>query len=358
MVAFFVDDDPGYLAWLVAHPDGFVLNTYAHLSAGYLVLHQAGCRTINRELARGKSWTAQYGKACADTVAQLVSWAAHETTGTPHACGTCQPPLGAVPPPGPLQRRAGGGRRPDVSTLEPIEARYAGPAIGLIVERHDGGPRLVLESVERLALEFFRRDPSARETPAGEPPSYDVWARRTPRDRLVRDDVAAINRTMAARNKYASWGSLLVGTRPQAWLTALGTEWDLVEMTDADWESAHVTERLAAALAEMLGTGRDLSVATKVLHLKRPRLVPVCDSLVLAQVGIRGADPIAPIMWLRRIGRENVEALRAIDGVLRLFMIERSLVRILDAVLWATHPSSALAKTLTGWEIVLRPHGE
>jgi hypothetical protein len=24
----FVDDDPGYLAWLAAHPAGFVLNTY------------------------------------------------------------------------------------------------------------------------------------------------------------------------------------------------------------------------------------------------------------------------------------------------------------------------------------------
>ena len=53
----------GYLAWLAAHEDGFVLHTYAHVAARYLVLHEARCRTINRDLAPGKAWTAQCGKA-------------------------------------------------------------------------------------------------------------------------------------------------------------------------------------------------------------------------------------------------------------------------------------------------------
>jgi len=29
MTEWFLDDDAGYLAWLAAHEDGFVLNTYA-----------------------------------------------------------------------------------------------------------------------------------------------------------------------------------------------------------------------------------------------------------------------------------------------------------------------------------------
>jgi hypothetical protein len=33
---WYLNDDEGHLAWLAAHEDGFVLNTYAHIAAGYL----------------------------------------------------------------------------------------------------------------------------------------------------------------------------------------------------------------------------------------------------------------------------------------------------------------------------------
>jgi len=43
----FRDDDSGYLKWLTAHPDGFVLNAARNPTPAYLVLHRASCDTIN-----------------------------------------------------------------------------------------------------------------------------------------------------------------------------------------------------------------------------------------------------------------------------------------------------------------------
>jgi len=57
MIRRFVDDDPGYVAWLAAHPLGFVLNTFPHVTASYLVLHRAKCRTVNRPLSDDRCWT-------------------------------------------------------------------------------------------------------------------------------------------------------------------------------------------------------------------------------------------------------------------------------------------------------------
>jgi len=70
----FVDDDAGYLAWLEAHPKGYVLNTFPHMSSSFLVLHRTTCGTVNRPLAKGREWTHLYGKACSDDHAELAEW--------------------------------------------------------------------------------------------------------------------------------------------------------------------------------------------------------------------------------------------------------------------------------------------
>lgn len=87
----FVNDDAGYLAWLADHPGGFVLNTFPHVSSSYLVLHRAACRTINRSLTGGRTWTDQYGKACSEDRLELAAWALRETGKTVSACGSCLP---------------------------------------------------------------------------------------------------------------------------------------------------------------------------------------------------------------------------------------------------------------------------
>ena len=53
----FVDDHDSYLEWLVAHPEGFVINTERSPRAAYVMLHRSSCRTIGGTPTRGGQWT-------------------------------------------------------------------------------------------------------------------------------------------------------------------------------------------------------------------------------------------------------------------------------------------------------------
>jgi hypothetical protein len=53
----FRDDDVGYLAWLAAHPDGYVINIARSQNATEARVHHAGCRTISGQNARVGAWT-------------------------------------------------------------------------------------------------------------------------------------------------------------------------------------------------------------------------------------------------------------------------------------------------------------
>lgn len=84
----FVDDDPGYLAWLTAHPAGLVLNTYRRPTPAYLVLHHATCRSISVLPTNGSAWTKDYRKFCGER-GELESYARNEVGGDTHPCGQC-----------------------------------------------------------------------------------------------------------------------------------------------------------------------------------------------------------------------------------------------------------------------------
>jgi hypothetical protein len=100
---------------------------------------------------------------------------------------------------------------------------------------------------------------------------------------------------------------------------------------------------------------RNLSVATKVLHLKRPHLFPVLDSLVAQQIGGVGRPAMELMDHIRAVGRANQEALLLIDASLDEVGIRRTAVRILDALLWASHLAAGLAPRLRRWRHVMRP---
>jgi hypothetical protein len=89
LTAWFEDADPAYPDWLADHPDGFVLDTYVRPSAGRLVLHRAGCPRVSRPLAPRNGKAARFGKACADTPAELRAWAAEQVGAEPRSCGLC-----------------------------------------------------------------------------------------------------------------------------------------------------------------------------------------------------------------------------------------------------------------------------
>jgi 5-methylcytosine-specific restriction endonuclease McrA len=81
----FDKDDEGYQAWLISHPDGYVLNSYRKLSPKYLVLHRTGCHTISdyRQHAGKPAFTGgQYIKICGLHPGDLLAWlraAGHKT---------------------------------------------------------------------------------------------------------------------------------------------------------------------------------------------------------------------------------------------------------------------------------------
>lgn len=100
----FRDNDAGYLAWLAAHRDGYVVNIARGHYASQARLHHAGCRTISGQNPRGGAWTGPYVKVCAEDLAELDRWAI-DAVGQPISpCGTCcpagnggQPAIGSSP---------------------------------------------------------------------------------------------------------------------------------------------------------------------------------------------------------------------------------------------------------------------
>jgi hypothetical protein len=98
----FVDDDPGYREWLARHPEGFVINTGRTPAASYLMLHRAGCGTINGRPARGTTFTGDYAKICGSR--EELEGFARKLGGQPQPCGLCLN-QSAQPPP---QASAGG----------------------------------------------------------------------------------------------------------------------------------------------------------------------------------------------------------------------------------------------------------
>jgi hypothetical protein len=83
-------DDQAYLAWLDAHPDGFVINTEPG-GLGYARLHRAVCGTIRSSPPFiGPS----YIKVCSASAEELDEWALQRRGTAARRCGAhqCWPP--------------------------------------------------------------------------------------------------------------------------------------------------------------------------------------------------------------------------------------------------------------------------
>ncbi len=226
-------------------------------------------------------------------------------------------------------------------------------AVRVEIARNDGGC-LAIENAGCLAVRFFTTDISSAAVD-----SYDECAHRTdPMAPFGDEDIIPIRTGMRlSRLDRATW-PWLVNDSPRGFLRAMDPGWDLVELHDRSWPA--VRDAMQQALYEFMGSGRDGAVATKFLHYKRPRLFPILDSAVLANVGYSIPEPtssknpatvessrrhraevaVTICSRLRSHGIDNISSLRTIQGLLRDQGKERSLCRILDALLWSVHPAS------------------
>ncbi len=211
--------------------------------------------------------------------------------------------------------------------------------VSLRVDRLDGKEPVVIEQAQWLAEFFFTENASS--ATRGQFVPFDLWVPESPPNRIVAEDIHAINQSMAARTSLKHWQGL-IGSGELPWLAALDRTWDLLLMSEADWTSNAVERLIGEALSQTIGPWRGPSVATKVLYGKRPRLIPICDELVARQIGAKNDArfTLQAIGHIRAVGRANLDQLRAIDGHLQACdpPIARTLARILDALLWASTP--------------------
>ena len=84
-------DDAGYLAWLAANPEGFVVNIARNYSVSTARVHHARCRTISGQNPHNGPWTGAYVKVCAIQAADAEEWAANTVRKPIPRCGTCRP---------------------------------------------------------------------------------------------------------------------------------------------------------------------------------------------------------------------------------------------------------------------------
>lgn len=206
------------------------------------------------------------------------------------------------------------------------------------IARLGGQPPLLIDNADWLAEAFFELDAS------GKPGGFDDKTRDSAPTRIEARDVDAINATMRARSPQTAWAALR--DRELTWLAEVSPRWDLAVLNDRAWHT-DAAPALESAFAELLKKGRGVSVSTKMLHLKRPRLVPVLDSLVVAQLGApmptTPAKAVGVVDHVRQVVHDNASVLQQIIDYLGLHGVDRSHVRVLDALLWGSHKDSWIA---------------
>ena len=207
-------------------------------------------------------------------------------------------------------------------------------------------PNLVVDEPFERMVRFFGADRSS-----ASPHSYDAYvaAGLSPPHRIVEADILAINATMSARSPHADWQEL-IAHRDLSELRAIDSTWDLFLTPEKVWAKQSVPEKVAALFNVVIGKGIAISRATKVLHIKRPHLIPVCDSYVLYLMGIPGEDAasgVALIQHLRSLAQDLLPALHDLQRQLRERGCDRTLVRIMDGLIWSSHPDTWLSRQAT-----------
>jgi hypothetical protein len=202
----------------------------------------------------------------------------------------------------------------------------------LRVRRRDGGTIVI--AAGGLTRAFFGAPIVDR---------FEEVAGTTARDAITPRDLEYLNSLMGARSPHALWQPVL---GPQRWLRRIDPELDLIGTSERTWRARNGDELVRDALDACIAPGRKAAAATKLLHLKRPRLFPMLDRFVIELMGPRRGvgddadDAVDLVLHLRAEGRANADALKTIQRDLRERGTNVALVRILDAALWSSHPAA------------------
>ena len=205
----------------------------------------------------------------------------------------------------------------------------------LVVRQCDGSHDVIKDCEQKMAA-FCTMDPSYIE--------YDVDGRLHNPNNITAHQVDAMNRALQTRSPVKVWENhgLLVESLEE--LKAIDTDWDLIAMSDEEWDT-NVKGKLAKLYQRVMRANIGASSGTKVLHLMRPRLVAIADSVVVNYLGVPTQHHVECALILagevRRIGRDedNASTLAKVrQHLIKASVIESNVVpsacRIIDALLW------------------------
>jgi hypothetical protein len=229
------------------------------------------------------------------------------------------------------------------------------PSISISWVREGDKKETINHFVEKLCSFFIAWPDSGRD---GAPYFYDRWSSdpNNDPDEIAENDISAANR-LAARTSWKYWSEsakvlsrILVDLPPNE------------DLFDPDvWADRRAT--VEAFYDKAMSTrGIGYAGASKVLHLKRPQLIPICDSVIVKflfcgdslsklsdlKVAMKCTDEV------QRIGLENRDALAKAQTYLTRLPPDDAYsnltrVRILDMVLWSTNSFEKYWKLL-GWD--------
>ena len=207
----------------------------------------------------------------------------------------------------------------DVLTLQKVRA-----------DRYDGGWKRTIETwLVREPLEKLRAKYAG-----GGSLIFDHYVfhypHRTP-NRITPVDLAAVDRLMAGNisAKTARWNRLIDSALLDSVERVLSKIPHHASIDAPDWDGL-----VAEAVAALVQPEVQVAIATKLLMVKRPWLVPMIDSRI-QHVFDREEDVPAVLVGMRRLlsdNREVIERLRR--AVAEEFTLDISPLRVLDQLLW------------------------
>jgi len=147
----------------------------------------------------------------------------------------------------------------------------------------------------------------------------------------VTDEDREIANQIAARMSAETWAQIVGQSIAQ-----IG-DWDLLNMSDFEWQSRKmVIHQVLSVLVVHPGIG--VARLTKALHRKRPKLIPICDSVVLNALGVGAgnkADRIIACMdRLRIVGLKQLSRVQELRKLSKQLGAEMTELRILELLYW------------------------
>ena len=151
-------------------------------------------------------------------------------------------------------------------------------------------------------------------------------------DRVTDEDRQLANK-IAARVSAKTWAQIIANNNS---IAKIG-DWDLLKMNDLEWQKRK--QVIHEVLSPLLGQpGIGVARLTKALHRKRPKLIPICDSVVQNALGVYAGNKadiiIACMDKFRIIGREHTSRLQELRELSKQLDAEMTELRILEVLYW------------------------